>query len=429
MTEFLTFHSQLIVNFFDLYVLIQLLDMFLDKKDRKTALFYGSAAFCVVASQWITFYFPNMAYAYFVVSFCRILILTLSYQGTITDKLWGLAGSIIVTLASDLLVIIMFSSINLVAEGSSLETNSNLILFFSRLIFWSITTILYRAYNRERRGTIPWFIYGMELVVYLAVMGEILFLKKSERTDRLTDALILLISEMSIYLLIYVQDKMVELLELESHANLVEQQMKFYQKESLILSQKTTLAHSLRHDWKNRLQVISCLSKEGKYKELQAYIDEIEAKKECEECYVCSNNLVIDSILNSKIADAKELHMDVKTDIIIPENLNINTDDIAIILGNLWDNALEACQKPNSDRKISFSMRYKKGCLCIQMCNSFDGIYYNKEGRFLTRKRNSKSHGIGLQSVGTIVKKYNGQATYKPEDHCFHTTIFMYITQ
>ena len=97
------------------------------------------------------------------------------------------------------------------------------------------------------------------------------------------------------------------------------------------------------------------------------------------------------------------------------------------VIFNLLDNAVEAVSKRKDDKYISLSMKFQKGSLLITLKNSFDGILKMKNDRYLTTKNDPKQHGIGLQSIETVIRKYNGEMIARHSDSEFVTKIIMIV--
>jgi len=98
-----------------------------------------------------------------------------------------------------------------------------------------------------------------------------------------------------------------------------------------------------------------CIQKE-QYLPIQNYLTE--AINDLENSYntVNTGHLVVDSLLNNYLSLAKEEHIRLETDLNILPNLIPTSDyDLCIILGNLFDNSIHACQKISSkqEKKIS----------------------------------------------------------------------------
>ena len=110
----------------------------------------------------------------------------------------------------------------------------------------------------------------------------------------------------------------------------------------------------------------------------------------------------------------------------IPSESVISEVDLNIILGNLLDNAADALAKV--DKKIlDIKIKYERGILYISIYNSYNGkIIVDKRGKLLTGKLEKENHGLGLESVERIVKKYNGISKISYEEHIFKIDIMLY---
>ena len=99
-----------------------------------------------------------------------------------------------------------------------------------------------------------------------------------------------------------------------------------------------------------------------------------------------------------------------QVEICIPEELNVDTADLCIILGNLLDNAIEAAEKCEKEKRIRLKILYGNRNIRIEIANTFDGeIHRMENGMYMTSKKDAKRHGIGLQSVQKCIDKYKGK--------------------
>lgn len=115
-------------------------------------------------------------------------------------------------------------------------------------------------------------------------------------------------------------------------------------------------------------------------------------------------------ILGYYLALAKKEQIPVNLQVNIPQDLGIDGLDLILLLGNLFENAIEAnCMLPVEQRKIDLSAVRKKGVLRIRMSNPFDGVARQQEGRMLSRKRDFAQPGVGLSAVWAVADKYNGE--------------------
>ena len=112
----------------------------------------------------------------------------------------------------------------------------------------------------------------------------------------------------------------------------------------------------------------------------------------------------------------------------IPSKLNnIYDKDLCIIIGNLLENAVEACNKLDNKTKsfIKLNSRLQYDTLTITLDNSFNGLYKKEDDIFISSKRNEP--GIGINSIKNVVKKYNGGYKFETKKHTFMASIYLKI--
>jgi signal transduction histidine kinase len=134
---------------------------------------------------------------------------------------------------------------------------------------------------------------------------------------------------------------------------------------------------------------------------------------------IYTGNKSIDSLLNYKISVASEKN--IKIEIVIDKNISDISDvDLCRILGNLLDNAIEACEKENTENKtIILHMTTKNSCLLICVKNSISESVISTNPDFTTTKQDKEIHGIGLKSIKSIVERYSGCLKISEEDKFF----------
>jgi sensor histidine kinase regulating citrate/malate metabolism len=123
--------------------------------------------------------------------------------------------------------------------------------------------------------------------------------------------------------------------------------------------------------------------------------------------YYCSNQ-TINALLSSYSKRCKELNVQYKVSFDLPETFSIPDYDVCIILGNLLENALEACQKIETGREIELVIKHKVSQLSIMVKNSFNGIAKKKGDKLMSSK---KDGGLGLPEIHAVVESYDGHFT------------------
>ena len=155
-----------------------------------------------------------------------------------------------------------------------------------------------------------------------------------------------------------------------------------------------------------------------------AYLDQLERELDRVDTLVKSGNLMTDAILNSKLTLARRNNIRVNCRAKLPERLPMEDVDLCVILGNLLDNAIEACQKVEEDsRTLRLYMAVNKGQFYLSLQNSapqepdFDARHY------ITSKRGN--HGLGMKRVKAAVDKYQGYLNLANEPGIFAAEVTM----
>ena len=141
-----------------------------------------------------------------------------------------------------------------------------------------------------------------------------------------------------------------------------------------------------------------------------------------------TGNIVVDSLVNHKYALAIRDGIQFEAKVFIPSVLPFQSGHLAIIFGNLLENALEACRKlPQEQRYIILEATYIKEMLQICIKNSSpEGTKKDSSGRYLTTKEDSSWHGIGLASVEQALADYDGELFTKYENGEFRASAVLY---
>lgn len=184
-------------------------------------------------------------------------------------------------------------------------------------------------------------------------------------------------------------------------------------------------ARGWRHDYRNHIQVLSGYAQMGDLESLKAYLKELSIDLESVDTVLKTGNKMADVILNSKISLARSRDIKVDADAHVPVSLNISEVDMCIIVGNLFDNAIEACmQLPKEERMIRVYMDIKNTQLYMSFTNTTAQKKQKKDGgRFRSTK--GEGHGYGLVRIDTIVERYQGYLRRNSEDGAFTTEILL----
>jgi len=175
------------------------------------------------------------------------------------------------------------------------------------------------------------------------------------------------------------------------------------------------------HDYRNQLDCIQGMLTAGKNTEALAYISGLTGSIRKNTEYIDTCHTAVNVILNQKYLDANEKGITMSITINDLSALSMKEEEIVSLLGNLLDNAIEACEQLNQDlvKIIHFKMVLEDGQLILSTRNPVKEPLIIKHNRIRTKKTDIARHGIGLINIDTIIRKNHGMSVLKCEDGWF----------
>ena len=107
-----------------------------------------------------------------------------------------------------------------------------------------------------------------------------------------------------------------------------------------------------RHDYRNHIQTMKAYAAQGDLEAIKTYLDALDTDLNTVDTVIKTGNAMTDAILNSKISLAKSKGIRVLADAHIPVQLRTSEIDLCCILGNLFDNAMDACAALPEDQRL-----------------------------------------------------------------------------
>ena len=178
-----------------------------------------------------------------------------------------------------------------------------------------------------------------------------------------------------------------------------------------------------RHDYHSHLQSLKVKLNQGQIEEAAKYLNELEEDLDDIHQLVESGNLNVDAILNSKLSLAIEQEIDVNVKVASPEKLPLSDIDCCVLLGNLIDNAIEACEKVEENKFIRLYIGIYKKQLYMSITNATNEVVRKYDEEYISKKRGN--HGHGLKRINKVVEKYNGYINRKNEPGVFVCEIML----
>lgn len=172
-----------------------------------------------------------------------------------------------------------------------------------------------------------------------------------------------------------------------------------------------------KHDFHHHLQTLKGQLEAGETDRALAYIEQLDRQLMNVDTLLKTGNVSLDAILSAKIAQAKAENIAVTVKACVPDSLTITDVELSILVGNLLDNAIEACLDVADGRFIRIYMTIKGKMLYFSMLNSAGRKKVRKGSLFLSHKEGF--HGFGLRRAETILTEHGGWCKYNSEDGAF----------
>ena len=176
-----------------------------------------------------------------------------------------------------------------------------------------------------------------------------------------------------------------------------------------------------RHDYRNHIQTMKAYAASGDLESIKRYLDLLDEDLTTVDTVLKTGNQMTDAILNSKISLARSKGIEVVADAHIPVKLKSSEIDLCCIIGNLFDNAIDASLALEEGRVY---MDMKGTQLYISFTNLTAEKKLKKEGK-IYKSTKGEGHGFGLIRIDAIVERLDGYISRNSEDGAFTTEILL----
>ncbi|MCM1508375.1 MAG: GHKL domain-containing protein [Ruminococcus flavefaciens] len=360
----------------------------------------------------------------------NFIIIFLLMQDTLFEKIMTSvlidASMLIISLLSLNTLSAIFSiSINELASENGFVRLIN--LFATKFIFFIFTRIMIQLKRRDTYSLsfLEWI--ALSVVFIIAVFVEMLIFNVTLKYDISTNNLsfvavgigLALINVFVYVLMVNISRKNVERTELI----IDKMQLEMYRNQLAEAEKQYNNMRNIRHDMKNHLQCMLELLKKNETEKTKEYLnDMLENKLNSVRQYINTGNRVVDIIANTKLSLCQNENIKTVVDASKFE-LNIDDVDICIVFGNLFDNAIEASRKLDSDKLIIFEVSQKKSYVNIIIKNLIENSILQNNPELSTSK--TGMHGIGLKSVKQVVGYYGGMMEFYEQDNFFIVDVWL----
>lgn len=236
--------------------------------------------------------------------------------------------------------------------------------------------------------------------------------------------LVILASSISVFLQLYQYYRIARECTLNLHLTQENQMLAVESRRYAELRTYMEQTRHLRHDFRQHLRVISGLTESGNLDALKTYLHQYESEIGDAPALLCSNPAV-DAIAGYYALWASQKQIPIHWNLNLPDQLSLPEADLCMLMGNLLENALLASENlPPEERDVSVVCQMlSPAMLGLIVENRYDGTL-KRHGDTLYSTRHSGC-GMGLISVKSAVRKYNGQLTMSTENKTFRVHILL----
>ncbi len=172
-----------------------------------------------------------------------------------------------------------------------------------------------------------------------------------------------------------------------------------------------------KHDFHHHLQALRTQLEQGEYDRALAYIEALDHQLTHVDTLLKTGNVALDAILSGKIAKAKEQGIGITVKANVADGLTVPDVSLSIIVGNLLDNAMEACRRTTGEPFIKLYISMKGKMLYFHMMNAA-GEKKEKQGKLFGSDKKGL-HGFGLRRAMSIIEECGGWCKFNSEDGAF----------
>lgn len=180
----------------------------------------------------------------------------------------------------------------------------------------------------------------------------------------------------------------------------------------------------LRHDFKNHILYMGVMLQEKEYEKLQLYFKELSDWTENARNMIDTGNQLANAVLNVKIISAVDENIPVKINVSLPEKISMSDMEFVSLLGNLFDNALEASRKVPTPY-IRIQIEPYKGFIRMEFENKMKQQFLDIHNGLHTDKKDQDGHGMGMKIIRDIVDRNSGTFYCEAENGIFFVRILL----
>jgi len=422
-----TYHIiYLLANFFLIFVVHRFMRVFFEHRKYKRILGILAYSFYFIMTT-LVYLLIDIPLITLITNLITMFIISLTYEVSIQKRI--ICVVYLFMAAAEIIAAAMTGYINfsVFSQGEFRDTFG---LIATRIVAYCETLLLENIKLTRKGRNISWISWLASIVIPISTLIlEVIIANQTNLTKVEAVGSVLLLFAVNI-IAFYLYDSLAENYIKKSKLALLQKEKELYSRQCEIMQSSTEDLQAFRHDMSNQLIILNHLLEEGKDEEARRQLDQLSHFIKGKVIYSTSGNTIIDGLVNYKLQSVASENIKVETEIVVPEQLNIDIADLVTLLGNLLDNALEALKKVDREQRIlTIKIVFSQERLIGRITNTYCGEIHQKDDKILTSKKEKQKHGYGLSNVEKIIKKYNGYMEIDYANGEFRVDFIIYLPQ
>lgn len=361
-------------------------------------------------------FFNNMA-VNLVISLMAIFLIGCTYSGSLKKTILLSVMCYAIQCALDVIAVFLFTKLS---DNGNYELVS---MYLSVLLFYIIVIVLKNVYKKQVQDEFSgqWSYLLISAICSICILYMIANDTGMARITIVVTGMVVLAVNIMLYrFYVSMSDRFIY----EQDNILLRKQMDIYEQQISANVENAEKIRAIRHDMKHHIREIKELAEKGMTEEINEYIDMLAGDINEAQSYIDTGNAALDGIVNYYMSVAATENIIFDTNISVPQNMQIKTYDLNIIMGNLLDNAFENTMMAKN-KQVLLKMKYFNSILYISSINTYTGAIKKSGEKFISLK--DSSHGYGVDNIKRIVNKYNGNIEIDYKNNVFNISIVLYI--
>ena len=422
LNNYIIYLSSELIYVYTIYKLMHVFFKDIASNNKIEILSYFSYYFIISALYLIV----NIPIITLVSNIILLALISFNYEATYKNRFIAVFLIYLILMISETIVSLLTGYLVISVFGKNPGYSFSLGYIFSKLIGF-FAALFIENYSNIKKGFELSTSYWLSILIISLSSLYIVVALVDSQIHTVKASIIISLLFLIIVLLFYLYDALKSSAEMKIEKSILEQEKRYYDNQFWLMKSSVEKTASLKHDIANHIGAIGSLIRENEISRALNYINQLEKYAPFNSKIVESGNLVIDSILNYKLDYVKSIGVNTHLDIKVPSDLELESFDMVVILGNLLDNSVEALKKLKENRTLWVSIKYDRGVLIIQIQNNFDGKISVGAKGLITTKDDKDNHGLGLKNIESTLEKYNGLLEYSYTNNLFKAEVLMYL--